>query len=88
MKVFGSTIQVLPDGSPAELRSDILAGLTAAAGVLPKAMAYATVAGFAGGGRSLYRLRSRDYLWVVGLVTCAQREFDDDAGHPDGGRTR
>jgi len=34
--------------SPPTLRFDIVAGLTAAAVVLPKAMAYATVAGLAG----------------------------------------
>src|SRR6187455_946956 len=34
-----------PDTSPPALRFDVVAGLTAAAVVLPKAMAYATVAG-------------------------------------------
>jgi MFS superfamily sulfate permease-like transporter len=38
--------QVTPEApSPATLRPDLIAGLTAAAIVLPKAMAYATVAG-------------------------------------------
>ena len=35
----------------ADLRFDVVAGLTAAAVVLPKAMAYATVAGLPGRGR-------------------------------------
>jgi sulfate permease, SulP family len=34
-----------PDSSPPRLRADVIAGLTSAAVVLPKAMAYATVAG-------------------------------------------
>src|SRR4051812_10966702 len=41
----GSTTQASREGAPAELRSDVVAGLTAAAVVLPKAMAYAGVAG-------------------------------------------
>src|SRR6476660_8002972 len=45
MRGLGSTMQGFRKGAPKELRSDILAGLTAASVVLPKAMAYATVAG-------------------------------------------
>jgi sulfate permease, SulP family len=41
----GSTTQAPRNGAPTELRFDVVAGLTAAAVVLPKAMAYATVAG-------------------------------------------
>ncbi|MDR7036039.1 high affinity sulfate transporter 1 [Methylobacterium sp. BE186] len=45
MTSLGSTMQDFRNGAPAELRFDVPAGLTAAAVVLPKAMAYATVAG-------------------------------------------
>ena len=42
----------------------------------------------AGGCRPLHRLRSLGRLWPAGLVPRPQREFDHDAGHPDGRRTR
>jgi sulfate permease, SulP family len=45
MKGFGSTTSAFWKGAPTELRLDVVAGLTAAAVVLPKAMAFATVAG-------------------------------------------
>jgi sulfate permease, SulP family len=45
MTGLGSTTQAPRNGAPTELRFDVVAGLTAAAVVLPKAMAYATVAG-------------------------------------------
>ncbi|WP_132250905.1 SulP family inorganic anion transporter [Methylobacterium segetis] len=45
MTGLGSTVQALRHGAPSELRFDVVAGLTAAAVVLPKAMAFATVAG-------------------------------------------
>ncbi|ACL57253.1 SulP family inorganic anion transporter [Methylobacterium nodulans] len=45
MAGLGSTTQASRKGAPAELRFDVVAGFTAAAVVLPKAMAYATVAG-------------------------------------------
>ena len=40
------------------LRADLLAGLITAAVVIPKAMAYATIAGLAGAGRALHRARA------------------------------
>ncbi|AWN42882.1 SulP family inorganic anion transporter [Methylobacterium durans] len=45
MTGLGSTVQAFRHGAPSELRFNIVAGLTAAAVVLPKAMAFATVAG-------------------------------------------
>ncbi|MHB2205693.1 SulP family inorganic anion transporter [Methylobacterium sp. CM6257] len=45
MKAFSSTTSASWRGAPTEFRLDVVAGLTAAAVVLPKAMAFATVAG-------------------------------------------
>ena len=45
MRGLGSMMRASWKGGPTELRFDVVAGLTAAAVVLPKAMAYATVAG-------------------------------------------
>jgi SulP family sulfate permease len=45
MTGLGSMTQASRNGAPKEVRFDVVAGLTAAAVVLPKAMAYATVAG-------------------------------------------
>ena len=45
MNGFGSTTSASWRGAPTEFRLDVVAGLTAAAVVLPKAMAFATVAG-------------------------------------------
>ncbi|GJE42588.1 SulP family inorganic anion transporter [Methylobacterium soli] len=45
MRGLGSTTPAFGTGTPTELRFDVVAGLTAAAVVLPKAMAFATVAG-------------------------------------------
>lgn len=45
MKDFGSTPHPVRKDAPREIRIDVVAGLTAAAVVLPKAMAFATVAG-------------------------------------------
>lgn len=45
MKDFGSTPHPVRKDAPREIRLDVVAGLTAAAVVLPKAMAFATVAG-------------------------------------------
>ena len=52
----------------AALRFDVVAGLTAAAVVLPKAMAYATVAGLARRRRPLYRLHPDGRLRPARLI--------------------
>jgi MFS superfamily sulfate permease-like transporter len=48
----------LPAYSPAWLRFDLVAGLTAAAVVIPQAMAYAAIAGLAA------KLRGSGYLYA------------------------
>ena len=55
------------------LRADLLAGLTTAAVVVPKAMAYATVAGLPAAGRPLHRLRPGGGLrrWWAGRASSA-----------------
>ncbi|MER2268301.1 SulP family inorganic anion transporter [Methylobacterium oxalidis] len=45
MAGLGSTVRAFWHGAPSDLRFDVVAGLTAAAVVLPKSMAFATVAG-------------------------------------------
>ena len=66
------------------LRFDLIAGLTAAAVVLPKAMAYATVAGLpVAVGLYTAFVPMVAYTLLGNSVPSAQREFHGHAGDPD-----
>ena len=64
------------------LRLDIIAGLTAAAVVLPKAMAYATVAGLPVSVGLYTAFVPMIVYALAGHVAGAERQLDDDPGDP------
>ena len=64
------------------LRFDVVAGLTAAAVVLPKAMAYATVAGLPVAVGLYTAFVPMVVYALLGIVARAQRQFHDDARDP------
>ena len=67
--------------SASTVRFDVVAGLTAAAVVLPKAMAYATVAGLPV-AVGLYTAFVPMVLYALLGSSRVQRQFDDHARHP------
>ena len=70
------------------IRLDVIAGLTAAAVVIPKAMAYATIAGLPV-QVGLYTALVPMVIYALARhVAAAQREHDDDDRDPDGGGAR
>ena len=69
-------------------RFDVVAGLTAAAVVLPKAMAYAAVAGLPVAVGLYTALRADDRLRGARHVAGAERQLDDDARDPRRHRAR
>ena len=70
------------------LRPDVIAGLTAAAVVIPKAMAYATIAGLPVEVGLYTAFLPMLVYAVLGTLERAEREHDDDARDPDRGRAR
>ena len=74
-------------GYPKEwLRPDLVAGLTAAAVVIPKAMAYATIAGLPVQIGLYTALVPMAIYAVLGNLPGPQREHHDDDRDPDRGR--
>ena len=74
-------------GYPKEwLRPDLVAGLTAAAVVIPKAMAYATIAGLPLQVGLYTALVPMVVYAVLGTSRVAQRQHHDDDRDPDRGR--
>ena len=71
----------LGPSSPA-LRFDVIAGLTAAAVVLPKAMAYATVAGLPVSVGLYTAFVPMIVYALLGHIARSERQFDDDACNP------
>ena len=69
-------------------RFDVIAGLTAAAVVLPKAMAYATVAGLPVAVGLYTAFVPMVVYALLGSSPRAQRQLDDHASHPGGHRAR
>ena len=67
-------------------RPDLTAGLTTAAVVVPKAMAFATIAAATAAHRPLHRHRADGRLCLARNVASAQRQHDDHHRHPDGRR--
>ena len=65
------------------LRFDVVAGLTAAAVVMPKAMAYATVAGLPLAVGPLHRALADGGLRAARHVEGVERQLDQHAGDPD-----
>jgi hypothetical protein len=56
------------------LRPDLIAGLTAAAVVIPKAMAYATIAGLPGTGRAVHCFSAHGDLRRDGHLSPTERK--------------
>ena len=70
------------------LRLDLLAGLITAAVVIPKAMAYATIAGLPVQVGLYTALVPMVDLRGARHLPAPEREHDDDDRHPHGGRAR
>ncbi len=81
----GSDNSITPSGGT--LRPDIIAGLTAAAVVLPKAMAYATVAGLSVALGLYTAFVPIDRLCAAGYFARIERKFYDNTCNPDSGGT-
>ncbi len=81
-------VEWLRSYQPQWLRADVVAGLIAAAVVIPKAMAFATIAGPPGASGPLHCARADGDLRADGHVPPAQRQHHDDDCHSRGSGTR
>ena len=66
------------------LQPDIIAGVTAASVIIPKAMAYATLAGLAVQTGLYTALLPMLVYALLGDFAPAERQHHDDPRHPDG----
>ena len=77
-------LEWLPEYDRRWLPRDVVAGLTTSAVTLPKAMAFAALAGIARAGRPLHGARADGDLRLPGVLSPAEREYHNDHRHPDG----
>ena len=70
------------------LRYDVIAGLITAAVVIPKAMAYATIAGLPVQVGLYTAFMPMVIYAVLGTSRPLEREYHHNVGHPGGGPTR